>query len=285
MKRNIMSRKPLIFIALLALGSLSSNSIFAQRVVSVGGTVTEIVYLLGADKLLVASDTSSIYPDAANHMPKVGYQRTLSAEGVLSVHPELLLITPAAGPEKVLQQLKDTDVKIVSVDAPDTKQGILDKVSQVALALNQESAGKQAINDIKQAFNQLTIPESWSKRPPRLLFILQMGGAPMVAGQGTAPDALFHLAGASNAVSSIKGYKALTPEAILLAQPDAIVVTQQGLTRAGEQAIWSLPGMASTPAAKAQRLIPLDALLALGLGPRTPQAIQLIHQQLEDWAP
>jgi iron complex transport system substrate-binding protein len=280
-----MSRKPLIFVALLALASLSSTFSFAQRVVSVGGTVTEIVYLLGAQNQLVASDTSSIYPDTANQMPKVGYQRTLSAEGVLSVHPELLLITPAAGPAKVLQQLKDTDIRIVSIDAPDTKQGILDKVSQVALALNQEAAGKQAIDDIKQAFNKLTTPESWSKRPPRLLFILQMGGAPMVAGQGTAPDALFHLAGANNAVSSISGYKALTPEAILLAQPDAIIVTQQGLTRAGEKAIWSLPGMASTPAAKAQRLISLDALLALGLGPRTPQAIQYIHQQLKDWTP
>tara|TARA_R110001606_G_scaffold356372_1_gene507705 strand:+ start:48316 stop:49158 length:843 start_codon:yes stop_codon:yes gene_type:complete len=280
-----MSRKLLIFVTLMVLGSLSSTFSFAQRVVSIGGTVTEIVYLLGADKQLVASDTSSIYPDKANQMPKVGYQRTLSAEGVLSVHPELLLITPSAGPAKVLQQLKDTGVKIVTIDSPDTKQGIFDKVSQVAHALDQEIAGKQAIDSIKQAFDELAIPESWKKRPPRLLFVLQMGGAPMVAGQGTAPDALFHLAGAINAVNTINGYKALTPEAILLAQPDAIVVTQQGLTRAGEQAIWSLPGMASTPAAKAQRLISLDALLALGLGPRTPQAIQFIHQQLEDWAP
>ena len=280
-----MSRKLLIFVTLMVLGSLSSTFSFAQRVVSIGGTVTEIVYLLGADKQLVASDTSSIYPDKANQMSKVGYQRTLSAEGVLSVHPELLLITPSAGPAKVLQQLKDTGVKIVTIDSPDTKQGIFDKVSQVAHALDQEIAGKQAIDSIKQAFDELAIPESWKKRPPRLLFVLQMGGAPMVAGQGTAPDALFHLAGAINAVNTINGYKALTPEAILLAQPDAIVVTQQGLTRAGEQAIWSLPGMASTPAAKAQRLISLDALLALGLGPRTPQAIQFIHQQLEDWAP
>ncbi|WP_417559336.1 heme/hemin ABC transporter substrate-binding protein [Marinomonas sp.] len=280
-----MSRKLLIFVTLMVLGSLSSTFSFAQRVVSIGGTVTEIVYLLGADKQLVASDTSSIYPDKANQMPKVGYQRTLSAEGVLSVHPELLLITPAAGPAKVLQQLKETGVNVVSIDAPDTKQGIFDKVSQVAHALNLDIAGKQAIDDIKQDFDELAIPEAWKKRPPRLLFVLQMGGAPMVAGQGTAPDALFHLAGATNTVSNIKGYKALTPEAILLAQPDAIVVTQQGLTRASEQAIWSLPGMASTPAAKAQRLISLDALLALGLGPRTPQAIELIHQQLEDWAP
>ncbi|MBU2318387.1 MAG: ABC transporter substrate-binding protein, partial [Gammaproteobacteria bacterium] len=116
-----MSRKLLIFVTLMVLGSLSSTFSFAQRVVSIGGTVTEIVYLLGADKQLVASDTSSIYPDKANQMPKVGYQRTLSAEGVLSVHPELLLITPSAGPAKVLQQLKDTGVKIVTIDSPDTK--------------------------------------------------------------------------------------------------------------------------------------------------------------------
>lgn len=270
---------------LIALSLTISGQSLAQRVVSIGGTVTEIVYLLGAEKQIVASDTSSIYPDAALNMPKVGYQRTLSSEGVFSVHPDTLLITPAAGPAKVLQQLKDAGIELVTIDAPDTKQGILDKVTQIAKALNQEEKGRQITQDIEQAFRQLKTPSAWAQRPPRLLFVLQMGGAPMVAGKGTAPDALFNMAGATNAVENINGYKTLTPEAILLAQPDAIIVTQQGLDRAGDDAIWSLPGIASTPAGKAHRIVALDALLALGLGPRTPLAIDSLHQKLKDWTP
>lgn len=274
-----------LWVALLA-GLMSTGANAAQRVVSIGGTITEIVYLLEAESQLVASDTSSIYPEAADQMPKVGYQRTLSAEGVLSVHPDTLLITPAAGPATVLRQLKDTGMNLVTIEAPDTQQGILDKITQVATALNQEAKGKSVVHQVEQAFNQLKIPEQWAQqRPPRLLFVLQIGGAPMVAGKNTAPDTLFGLTGATNAVSSINGFKALTPEAILRAQPDAIVVTQQGLSQVGELAIWSLPGMLATPAGKAQRLLSLDALLALGLGPRTPQAIQSLHHQLEEWVP
>ncbi|MGB7391767.1 heme/hemin ABC transporter substrate-binding protein [Marinomonas sp.] len=280
-----MSPKSFFLSGLLLCGLLSSHASIAQRIVSIGGTVTEIVYLLGAEEQLVATDTSSIYPAEATQTPKVGYQRTLSAEGVLSVRPETLLITPAAGPKKVLQQLKETGIELVTINTYASKQGILDSVSQVASALNKEHEGQVANQAIEQAFNQLSPPEIWSTKAPRLLFILQMGGAPMVAGQETGPNALFVMAGAVNAAASIKGYKALTPEALLLAQPDAIVVTQQGLARAGESSIWELPGMASTPAGKAHRIITMDALLALGLGPRTPTAIQYLYTQLEDWAP
>lgn len=275
--------RAIIFSFLAALGLLTSGQALAQRVVSIGGTVTEIVYLLGAQDQLVASDTSSIYPTAANQMPKVGYQRSLSVEGVLSVHPDKVLITPASGPAKVLQQLKETGITLVNIQAPDTKQGIFDKVAQVAAALNEEKKGQVAIKRLEEAFNKISVPASWKQKPPRLLFVLQMGGAPMVAGSGTAPDALFNMAGAKNAAASIQGYKTLTPEALITAQPDVIVVSTQGQSRAGNDAIWSLPGISSTPAGQSHRLVTLDALLALGLGPRTPQAITLIHQQLAGW--
>ncbi len=69
----------------------------SPRIVSIGGPVTEIVYALGADKDLVGVDTSSIYPEAATKLPQVGYQRMLSAEGVLALHPTLILASADAG--------------------------------------------------------------------------------------------------------------------------------------------------------------------------------------------
>lgn len=268
---------------LVCVSILASSQSHAQRIVSIGGTVTEIVYLLGEENKLVASDTSSIYPDAANRLPKVGYQRTLSVEGVLSMHPDLMLITPAAGPAKVIRQLKETNIKLVTINAPDTEEGIEEKVRQVAKALHEMEKGELAVTSIKQAFRDIPLPE-WPRKP-RLLFILQMGGSPMIAGNHTAPDALFKIAGTLNAANEVDGYKALTPEALLSAKPDAIVVTTQGLNHAGKEAIWSLPGLSSTPAGKAKRLIDLDALLALGMGPRTPNAITQLHQALSNWTP
>ncbi len=278
--------KTLLYRILFALSVvlLSSFSLAQERVISVGGIVTEIVYLLDGQDQLVATDTSSIYPQAATQTPKVGYQRTLSVEGVLSVKPDKLLITPETGPHKVVDQLQATGIEMVTIDGPDSQQGILDRVTQVANALHKEVQGQAAVEQISNAFAKLQTPKSWS-RPPRLLFILQMHGAPMIAGRGTAPDALFNMAGAENAVDSITGYKTLTPEALLAAKPDAIVVTQQGLDRQGESSVWALPGVSITPAAKGNRLVSLDALMVLGLGPRTPQAIMSLQQQLSDWMP
>ena len=68
----------------------------AQRVVSVGSALTEIVYALGAEKMLVGVDTTSLYPAAARSLPQVGYMRALSAEGVLSLKPTLVIATTAA---------------------------------------------------------------------------------------------------------------------------------------------------------------------------------------------
>ena len=91
MRLTLPRLNPAIYwLALLAL----SGGAEAARIVSIGGTVTEIVYLLGEEQQLVGTDTSSLYPAAAAALPQVGYQRTLSAEGVLSLHPDKVLITP-----------------------------------------------------------------------------------------------------------------------------------------------------------------------------------------------
>lgn len=262
-----------------------SNTVLAERVVSIGGTVTEIIYLLGEESRLVATDTSSIYPAATQTLPKVGYQRTLSAEGVLAQSPETLLITPATGPAKVVSQLNDMALNVVMIDAPDTQAGIASKIQQVADALNVSDKGQQAVSELTHRFAGLSTPQSWP-RAPRILFVLQMNGAPMVAGRDTAPAALIGMSGAENVAGDIQGYKALTPEALLVASPDVILVTDQGLDRSGgASAIWSIPGMAATPAAQSQTLVHLDALLALGMGPRTPDAIAQLHRQLADWVP
>ena len=72
------------------------------RIVSVSGATTEIVYALGAEKQLVGSDTTSLFPAAALQTPKVGYMRQLSAEGLLSLKPDAVITTHEAGPAAVL---------------------------------------------------------------------------------------------------------------------------------------------------------------------------------------
>ena len=100
MPRHLVSRLiSLIALAVLAAGSTTIEASAQSKIVSVGGDVTEILYGIGADDQVVATDTTSVYPTAAALTPKVGYVRRLSAEGVLSLEPDLILISGAAGPE------------------------------------------------------------------------------------------------------------------------------------------------------------------------------------------
>ena len=74
----------------------------AERVVSLGGGVSEIVHALGETDRLVARDTTSTYPESVVALPDVGYIRALSAEGVLSVDPDLILAKEGAGPPEAV---------------------------------------------------------------------------------------------------------------------------------------------------------------------------------------
>ena len=70
-----------------------------------GGSLTEIVYLLGAEKQIVAVDVTSNYPPKARALPSIGYVRNLSAEGILSLDPTLVLgeddMAPAHGVDAI----------------------------------------------------------------------------------------------------------------------------------------------------------------------------------------
>jgi len=71
----------------------SANNPNELRIISIGGAVTETIFALGQETKIVGTDTSSVFPEAATRLPQVGYQRTLSAEGVLSLKPNLVLAT------------------------------------------------------------------------------------------------------------------------------------------------------------------------------------------------
>jgi iron complex transport system substrate-binding protein len=121
----------------------------APRIVSIGGPVTEIVYALGADKDLVGVDTSSIYPEAATKLPQVGYQRMLSAEGVLALHPTLILASADAGPPPVVDQLKQSGVTWITIPAENSVDGARAKIEAVAHALHRDDQGKVLVQHLK----------------------------------------------------------------------------------------------------------------------------------------
>lgn len=255
----------------------------AQRLVTVGGAVTEIVYALGASGRIVATDTTSVWPDAARALPKVGYQRALAAEGVLSMRPSHVLATADAGPPVILTQLRGAGVLVIQLPVTHSADAVAQSIRSVAHALSLDEAGRQMADRFEKDWAAARQDIDTLPGQPRALFILDhAGGSPMVAGDDTAADAMLTYAGARNVMKGrFSGYRPLTLEAALAAAPDVIVTTDEALASAGGAAAFlARPGLSALPAARAGRLVSLDALRMLGFGPRLPDAVRELAQRM-----
>ena len=243
------------------------------RVVSAGGAVTEVVVALGARSRLVGVDVSSTFPADLRALPQVGYVRTLSAEGVLSLRPTLLLTTSEAGPPAAMQQLRESGLRVEAVPATPTVEGAKERVRRVARALGRVREGDALIATMERE-----LQESRAARParsPRVVFILARGGGSvMVAGRETAADEMIRQAGGVNAVTAWEGYRPLTAEALATAAPDVLLTTTAGLASVGGvDGVRNLPGAALTPAVRDGHVVAMEDLYLLGLGPRVGRAV------------
>ena len=214
----------------------------SSRLVSIGGSLTEIIYALGEEDRLVARDQTALYPAAAAALPDVGYMRRLAPEGVLSVGPTALLVVEGSGPPEALEVLGDAGALASELDA----------------ALKAVQARTADLTDRK-----------------RVLFVLSVeGGKIQASGTDTAANGIIELAGALNAVTEYPGYKALTEEAIIAAAPDVILMMERGEDHSAIDAdLFGNPAIALTPAGRDHAIIRLEGSYLLGFGPRAPQAV------------
>ena len=108
----------------------------------------------------------------------------------------------------------------------------------------------------------------------------------MAAGGDTAANAMIAIAGGKNAFAATHtGYKPVSTEAMIAANPDLLLISQDTLTSLGgiDQALAAIPGLNLTNAGKQRRIVTMEGLHLLGFGPRLPQAAAdlatLFHSQ------
>lgn len=250
-----------------------NSSIAAERLITIGGSVTEYVFALGSGNDVVATDTSSYYPTAVNNLPKVGYQRALSAEGILSLKPDKIFLTNNAGPPPVIQQLRSMGIEIITLTPATSIETAQKMATDIASALNATDAADTVLNAITKTQSET--------KDVSILYVMQhSGGVSMVAGNNTAAASMISLAGFKNAITEFNGYKPLTPEAALALNPDIILTSTISEINLDEsiQKLSQITGLAQTTAIKEKNVIVMDALFLLGFGPRVNAAIQTLQQ-------
>ncbi len=254
-----------------------------ERIVVLGGSLAETVYALGAGGRIVGADISCTYPEAALRLPKVGYQRTISAESVMALEPTMILATEEAGPPAAIVQLRDAGIRVVVVHTSDhSVEGTMRKIADVGAALGLAAEAGHLIDSTSRKVEGLRSEVARVEKQPRVLFVYTRGpGGVQISGSGTAADAMIRLAGARNAVDGYEGYKPLTAEAATMADPDVILVPAAALVSiGGVDGLLRQPGLAATRAGQARRVVAIDDLLLLGFGPRIATALESLIGEL-----
>ncbi len=271
-------------LGILLLGSSYTVAIKPQkdepvRIVSLDGTVSEILCDLGLQSHLVGVDVTSTYPESLKALPKVGHNRNISAEGVISLKPTLVLTTQNAGTKpEVIEQIKSAGIKVISFQQEYSVAGAKKLIQDVATTCQVGSKAKPIIKKLDADLAQV----KKATTSPKVLFIYARGtGTMMVSGRGTQVEKMIELAGGVNATPDFENYKPLTAESLVAANPDVILLFDSGLeSLGGAEGLLKVQGVAQTNAGKNGRIIDMDGHLLSGFSPRLGKALQELSQKI-----
>ena len=271
-------KKAVSLIIFLFVG-LYSFAATPKRIITLNGALTEAVDALGYGKSIVAVDVTSLYPAYAAQLPKVSKSRSVSAEGIISFSPDLVL-APEGSINKALEfQLKSAGIKVAIINQSFTVDGTYEFIKAVAAAVGNPAKGELLVKSVKanlaKSLNQVRL----NKKSPKVLFIYARGtGVMMVAGGNTSMDAIIRLAGGKNAAQGFNEYKPYTTESLVAANPDVILMFDFGFkSLGGAESILKMPGVSLTNAGKNKRIVEMDGNLLTGFSTRLPQAIQQLN--------
>lgn len=269
-----MHSSPLRLSCLFAAAAAFASAAFAapERIVCLGGAVTETVFALGAGDQVVARDTSSVFPDAVQNLPDVGYFRTIGAEGVLAQKPTLILAAQGAGPAPQVAVLQNSGVAFLLLDARPSAEAVLANFALLGAILRREPEASALAEKLRARLDAVrtSADASGSAAPARAVFLLGLDEtAAQAAYDGTAADALIELAGGENPLAGLVGYKPVNAEALLTLDPDVIFYGVNPVAPHREPPAW----IKETRAGRAGRVHALDLGYHLSFGPRLGDAV------------
>lgn len=253
---------------------------YAQnRIVSVDGTLSELLCALGLENQIVGVDVTSTFPESLKKLPQVGHNRNIAAEGVLSLNPTLIvgLESSSLKPE-VIAQLKATGKKVQIFPRVYSIEGTKQLVREVAQFFQRSAQGEAIIKNIETDLAKL----KKISPPQKGLFIYARGvGSMMVSGEGTPLEKMFQLVGCENAVKGFVDYKPLTAESLLSANPDFIILFNSGLASVGGvEGLLKVQGINQTKAGKNRKIIAMDGQLLTGFGIRVGKALVELSEKI-----
>ena len=263
-------------------GSQAAESDGGARIVTMTAGLTETVFALDLGDRVVGRDLSSTL-EAAADLPIVTSGHDVSAESVLALRPTLVLVDEDTGPKEALEQIAAAGVTVTTVEKAVTIEEIVPRLLAVADVLGVPDRGTAVAERIRADLTSIAWPGG--ERPVvSFLYLRGTASVYLLGGPGAGPDSLIAAAGATDggvAAGLGQPFTPLTPEALVAAAPDILLVTTTGLESVGGlDGMLTLSGVSQTPAGRARRVIAIEDGLLFSFGPRTPGLIASLHDEM-----
>ncbi|OSQ40542.1 heme/hemin ABC transporter substrate-binding protein [Thalassospira mesophila] len=258
-----------------------------QRVVTVGAPATEIVFALGAGDAVIATDTTSTWPEQVKTLPKVGYMRNLAAEGIISLNPDLIIAVAESGPTPVLDNLRALGIPVTVLPSLSALENLPNAISVAATALGRNDQEQALTGQVKAdiaAIHDMAAHHANARRSARkkIVFLMSVGhGQPLSAGAHTTANEIIELIGGENPMAGYDGFKPVSPEIIATDDADYVLVMSSTLAQLGGLAgVQADPVLGLHKAVAARHVLTVSASTILGFGPRSVGEIRDLAAQI-----
>lgn len=272
-------KKISLLLLIFSINSLINLSSANQRIVIAGGSLTEIVFALGAGDDVVGVDKTSSYPEKVKQLPQIGYWKLLNIEGVLSLKPTLFITLNDVEPDNVIEKVSESKVDVLALQrVPGTIELLYENIGKIASKLNKQKEGELLINRIKTNLANIQTKIATHPQKTKVLSLMSMGGTNSVAGKNTTIGALIAIAGGEN-LAKHNSFKSYTAESIIAINPEVIILNKYSIDQLGGlDKIATIPGITETAAFKNNRITIIDDSYLFGIGPRVDEAAKLLFQ-------
>jgi iron complex transport system substrate-binding protein len=251
-----------------------------RRIVSLVPSVTEILFAIGAEDLLVGVTDFCDYPPAARRKPRVGGMLAPSLETLVALKPDLVVATTAGNREETFTQLAELRIPVYVVN-PTRVRDVLDLIARLGALTGRESAAARLQASLAARIDTVSARVKSLPRP-RVLYVLWPDPL-IVPGRGGLVSELLSLAGGDSVTADAgEPYPRVSLEAVLARSPQVIILASHGSGQ-GRMAREKWERFSSLPAVKEGRLYTADGNLLHRYGPRMvdglEQLARLIHPE------
>ena len=260
-----------ILIISILLSSAAAAAETPKRIISLAPNVTEILYALGLSERIVAVTSFCDYPEEAKEKPKIGGMSNPSLERVVSLKPDIVIMTTDGNPKVFAERLQAFRIQTYVFRAR-TLSELPHGISDLGSILGVQEKADMLAQRIQSSLQKLSHSAPHASRREKILFIIWPEPL-IVAGPATAIDDAITVLGHHNiAADSKSSYPKYSIEEIILRSPDVIFIGK-GHANMRDMSKGLLKKLAGVPAVRNQRVFFVSDNL-YRLGPRVIQGIE-----------